>query len=310
MALKLKFLIIPVVMAILLTACGSRLTPAVTVLAPAPVTTDTPALPTPTLTPAPPTPTPEPLALSVNGAGISLAEYNAEVQRLQTSLTATGKTLSPADLQKQVLDEFTSQLLLASAAGKAGYQLDDTTLQKHIDDLAAQAGGSDAMAAWMKDNFFESSSLKIALRRQMAAAWERDQLTAAAPTNADQVHARQMLLLDPDTANFYYQKLKSGADFNTLAFVVDPDTGGDLGWFPQGYLLLPEIEKAAFDLTPGQYSPVIHTTYGYQIIYVIERDGQHPLSTDARRALQQQLLDNWLKEQAAAAKIEILLQQP
>jgi parvulin-like peptidyl-prolyl isomerase len=119
-----------------------------------------------------------------------------------------------------------------------------------------------------------------------------------------------MLLLDVDTANSYYQRLQAGADFTALAFVVDPDTGGDLGWFPQGYLLLPEIEKAAFELKTGQYSPVIHTTYGYQIIYVIERDAQHLLSTDARRALQQALLDNWLKDQTAAAKIQILVQQP
>ncbi len=232
------------------------------------------------------------------------------MQRLQASLSASGKTLQPADLQKQVLDEFTSQLLLAAAAQKGGYTLDDAALQKHIDDLTTQAGGTDAMKAWMKNNFYDSDSLKIALRRQMAAAWERDQITAAAPTTADQVHARQMLLLDPYTANLYYQKLQAGADFTTLAFVVDPDTGGDLGWFPQGYLLLPEIEKAAFDLKPGQYSPVIHTAYGYQIIYVIERDSQHPLSADARQALQQQLLDTWLKEQTTQAKIEILVQQP
>jgi parvulin-like peptidyl-prolyl isomerase len=310
MVSKISFLSTMIILALLMAACGSKPTQSGTSITPQPNATATPALPTPTFTPAPPTPTPEPLALTVNGVGISISEYNAEIQRLQASLKDTGKTLQPADLQKQALDEFTSQLLLATAAEKAGYQLDDTALQKHIDDLTTQAGGADALAAWMKDNFYDSDSLKKALRRQMAAAWERDQLTAGVPTTADQVHARQMLLLDVDTANVYYQKLQSGADFTTLAFTVDPDTGGDLGWFPQGYLLLPEIEKAAFDLKPGQYSQVIKTTYGYQIIYVIERDGQHPLSTDARRALQQQLLDNWLKEQSAQAKIEILVPQP
>jgi peptidyl-prolyl cis-trans isomerase C len=310
---KIKSLAIILTMVVLLTACGPKPTPAVTSVATFPNATgipDTAVPPMPTFTPLPPTPTHEPQAITVNGAGISVAEYNAEIQRLGASLKETGKTLQPVEEQKQVLDEFTSQLLLAAAAQKAGYQLDDAALQKHIDALTTQAGGADPMAAWMKANFYDSDSLKVALRRQMAAAWERDQITNAAPTTADQVHVRQMLLLDADTANTYYSRLQAGADFTTLAFVVDPDTGGDLGWFPQGYLLLPEIEKEAFSLKPGQYSPVIQTTYGYQIIYLIERDSQHPLSTDARRSLQQQLLNNWLKEQTAGAKIDILVPQP
>ena len=304
---RVPSLAILVIAAITFAGCSATLTPTATsFVAPPPSATATPIQPTVTSTPALPTPTPEPLAATVNGEGVSLSEYNAEIQRLQASLKDTGKTLQPADLQKQALDELINETLLAAAAAKAGYKLDDTAFQKHLDDLTAQAGGTQSLADWMKNNYYDSDSLKKALRRSMAATWERDQLTASVPTTADQVHARQMLLLDPDTANLYYKRLQAGTDFATLAYVVDPDTGGDLGWFPQGYLLLPEIEKTAFDLQPGQYSPIIKTAYGYQIIFMIERDSQHPLSTDARRVLQQQLLTSWLKEQYSSSKIEIL----
>jgi parvulin-like peptidyl-prolyl isomerase len=294
--------------AILISACGVNPTAAVTT--PPQGATSTPFQPSATFTPLPPTPTSEPLAATVNGAGISLAEYNAEMERLQASLKETGKTLQPAEQQKQIMDELVNETLLAAAAFKDGYKLDDSDLQKRIDDLTSQAGGADRLAEWMKNNFYTPTSLKIALRRNAAAAWERDQITAKAPTKADQVHLRQMLLLDQATADRYFNQLKAGADFATLAYVVDPDTGGDLGWAPKGYLLVPEIEQAAFGLEVGKYSPIIKTAYGYQIIYLIERDSQHPLSTDARGMIQQQLMDSWLKEQSSQAKIQIFVSQP
>ena len=84
-------------------------------------------------------------------------------------------------------------------------------------------------------------------------------------------------------------------------------SGGDLGWFPQGYLTQPDVETAAFALQPGQYSDVIKSDLGYHIIYVIERDANHPLSVDARRALQEAKLKQWLADQKASATIVITL---
>ncbi len=151
------------------------------------------------------------------------------------------------------------------------------------------------------------NSFRRALRRSIAAAWQRDQVLAKAPTTAEQIHARQILVLNEDLANRLYAQLQAGADFATLALQVDPDSGGELGWFPKGYLLLPEIEQAAFSLQPGKYSPITKTSYGFHIVYVTERDPNRPLSADARLELQRKLLSNWLKERRAQSQVEILV---
>jgi len=266
------------------------------------------ATPTSTPTKEPtPTATPEPLAASVNGEGITLAAYQSELQRFQAVPTGTATPVPDDQAKKQVLDDLIDQTLLEQGAKKDGYTVDDATLQQHIDALVKQLGSEQALTDWEKANFYTDQSFRDALRLQIAAAWERDKIVASVPTTADQVHARQILVSSSSLAYQIYDQLKAGADFATLAYEYDPLTGGDLGWFPKGYLTQSAVEDAAFSLQPGQYSDVLQTDFGYQIIYVIERDANHPLSTDALQVLQHQALQNWLQQQSSTAKIETLV---
>lgn len=75
-----------------------------------------------------------------------------------------------------------------------------------------------------------------------------------------------------EKAELILEKIKSGADFAELAskFSDDPSSrakGGELGFFARGRFI-PEFEKAAFDLKPGQVSDVVKTSVGYDIIKV------------------------------------------
>src|SRR5262245_66495697 len=81
--------------------------------------------PQPTFTPEPPTATPVPMALTVNGEGIPVEDFNAEVQRYLTSQTALGKTIAAADAANAVKEDLTAQLLLAKAARAGGFSLDN-----------------------------------------------------------------------------------------------------------------------------------------------------------------------------------------
>jgi peptidyl-prolyl cis-trans isomerase C len=131
----------------------------------------------------------------------------------------------------------------------------------------------------------------------------RDKIVTAVPKTADQVHVQQILLYNEGDANAVLEQLKVGADFNDLAAQYDPNTRGDLGWFPKGYLLEPKIEEAAFSLQVGQYSDVIQTDAGYSVIKVLEHDPSHQLSPDSYLALQQSALKDWVTRQRAAANI-------
>lgn len=67
-------------------------------------------------------------------------------------------------------------------------------------------------------------------------------------------------------------KIKKGQNFAALAmqFSDDPGSaknGGDLGYFSTGSMV-PEFEKVAFSLKPGEVSPVTRTQFGYHIIKV------------------------------------------
>lgn len=271
------------------------------------------ATPTPSPTPLPPTPTPIPLAATVNGEGITAAEFEAELARFQSAQTALGNNVSLEEATQRVMGDLIDQLLLAQGAHAEGFGVEDAMLQNRIARLSEQAGGADKLAAWEAQHGFTDESFRLAFGRQIAAAWMRDKIIAGVPNTAEQVHVRQILFYNgwevanhnADTAQKVLDQLKSGADFNTLAAQYDPATQGELGWFPRGYLLQPQIEAAAFALQPGQTSGVIQTTLGYHILMLLERDPNRMLSPDARLTLQNQALENWLQEQRAKSTITL-----
>jgi len=55
------------------------------------------------------------------------------------------------------------------------------------------------------------------------------------------------------------------------------DSGGDWGVIEQGHFgeEMAEVEKAAFALEPGQFSDVLHTRFGYHLVYVSAKQAAH-----------------------------------
>jgi peptidyl-prolyl cis-trans isomerase D len=103
----------------------------------------------------------------------------------------------------------------------------------------------------------------------------------------EQVRARHILIKVPDDASEEKKKelrakaeeilkeAKSGADFAELARKYSEDEGskdkgGDLGFFGKGRMV-PEFEKVAFSLNPGEISDIVETQYGFHIIKVEEK---------------------------------------
>jgi peptidyl-prolyl cis-trans isomerase C len=311
-----QFFVVLLVIPVLLLAGGCRANYPPAALSPTGPAAGSPmggkatASPFPVATTVVPTPTatPEPLALRVNGEGVSEAEYQAELRQLQEAQQALGKTQTPELQRQQVLDNLVNTLLLAQGAFENGFKLDDAALQAEVNRLAQQLGGAGALLEWIGQRGYTEASFRAALRRQMAAAWQRDQIAASVPMEAEQIHARQILTIDEGTANKALQQVKiPGTNFTAYAYRYDPQTGGDLGWFPRGYLTQPEVEQAAFALQPGEISPVVKSQVGFHIIQVIAREPSRAISPDARRVLEHKALEDWLKTRRETARVEVLL---
>jgi len=288
-----KFIWISLTLVLGLSACASVSTPE-----PAPTIVAATFTPVP-----PPTSTTEPMALTVNGEGVTVVEFDAEVQRYATAQTALGNQVDPSVASATVADDFIAQLLLAQAARTNGFVLDDAGLQARVDSLISSLGGADALSVWENAHGYSETAFRSALKRAGEAAWMRDKIITSISSTVEQVHVQQILLYNQETAQNFLLQLNGGADFDELALRADPLTRGDLGWVPRGYLLNSQIEEAAFNLDVGQYSDVITTGVGFHIVKVIARDQARPLAPDAYLDLQERTLKRWVEEQKQFADV-------
>ncbi len=281
-----------------LAACNESSGTASSPTAPEQALADTPVQ-TVTETPFQPSPTPEALKALVNAEPISVEAFQAELARY----SAASATQPGPEEEQLVLDSMINQLLLAQAAVEQGFSLDQQALDDRIDALAEDLGSMQALDDWLAANGYTGESFRSDLERSVLAAWMRDQVIAAVPSTADQVHARQILSTTPEEAEQVYAQLQAGTDFARLANQADPLTGGELGWFPRGYLFYPELEDAVFQLQPGEYTGIIQTPVGHHILLVLERDPERELAPDAFLQAQRRALESWLAQRRQQSEI-------
>jgi peptidyl-prolyl cis-trans isomerase D len=97
-------------------------------------------------------------------------------------------------------------------------------------------------------------------------------------------------------------QVKKGADFADLAKKNSQDEasavkGGDLDFFPRGQMV-PEFDKVAFELQPGQISDLVKSQFGYHIIKVTDK---RPATTKSLAEVRTQIEDQLKYEQAQSA---------
>jgi parvulin-like peptidyl-prolyl isomerase len=289
------------VAALSLTSCGRSVEPTLS-LAPS----------SPSAIPTTPTLTPEPLVALVNGEPILMADFQDELLRFEAAQTNSGIDLATlGDYKSQVLQALIDRRLLAQGARAIGAEVDDLSVDSRLEQLASELGGSEEMGTWLAVNSYTLESFKADLAEEMLAAMMIEHIVSQVNDSTEQVHARHILVATRDLAESLRDQLIDGADFAEIARMYSIDTssrpaGGDLGWFPIGYLLVPEVEAVAFNLQPGELSEVIESDLGFHIVQTIER-GEQPLTPDALRQLREEAVMDWLVAQREMAEVQILI---
>ncbi len=281
--------------------------------APSPAPTLVPTV-TPTATP------PAPLAAQVNGQYIFLAEYERRLAQYERALLDQGIDLNTdegqehlAQARHDVLEGLIDSALIEQGAMAMGISLSDEELESQVEADIAAGGGQAAFDEWLQATDQTREDYKEMLRQSLLAQRALDTVTVDVGSEAEQVHARHIMVGSEEEAQQILTMLQEGADFVALARdrsldLATKDNGGDLGWFPRG-LVAKELENAAFALQPGQVSGAVHLGEGYHVIQVVERESARPLSPEMQLDLQLAAFEGWLAEVRASAVIERFVEE-
>lgn len=162
----------------------------------------------------------------------------------------------------------------------------------------------------MREAFFDKSIMST-VTDEDAKKYYDEQVKQLKPE--EEVQARHILVDGEDKAKDLAQKIKGGADFAQLAKENSKDPGskedgGMLGYFGRNQMV-PEFEKAAFDLKKGEVSAPVKTQFGWHIIKVEDkREKQPPPFEQIKDRIKGSLVHRKAQEVAGAlrakAKIE------
>ena len=148
---------------------------------------------------------------------------------------------------------------------------------------------------------------RIVLHQEMSREITRDVLLERYKKMVEQlkrkeeIHARHILLKSEEEAKAAIEELGKGANFSALAMKKSTGPsgpkGGDLGFFGKGQMV-PEFEKAAFEIENGKYSlEPVKTNFGYHVIMV---EGRRKAKVPSYESVVDKLRDEISQERGAS----------
>ncbi len=226
---------------------------------------------------------PYPAAI-VDGRVIRFSEYQDNLAALQKFYETERKRAVPGsvfpsetELKERVLDRLIKDRLALALAERYGIVVtsesvrsayEETILDQSSLESASGKAKAEARAAETLEDLYglRPSQFKnrvlhpFLIRQKLEHAIRND-----AELSAEKYKKAEAALAE----------LKAGKDFKevALAYSEDPNaagTGGERGLIGRG-LLPPEVEAAAFALSPGETSPLVTSALGYHVLRVTER---------------------------------------
>lgn len=275
----------------------------------------------------------------VNGQYILKADFDKNFDMLKKTYEASfgsdimsksagnGKTIEET-LKEKILEKLIIEEIILQNAEKSKVKVTDEDVTKEIDNYKNLVGGDEGFQEFLEKNNMTEDFFKKGMKREMIMEgfkenfiktlnFSDEDIEKQFNENKDSyisVRASHILVEKESEAKDILNKLKNGEDFAELAKQnsIDPGTaqnGGDLGYFSKGEMV-PEFEKAAFELNPGEISDVIKSDYGYHIIKVMDKqDTLQQLKDQVVQQLQNKKYDEKLNKLHDDSKIEILMSE-
>jgi foldase protein PrsA len=278
------------------------------------------------------------VAAIVNGETIYADELDSEVQAVarqyNISLEGADGAKQKAEISKILLDQLIDQRLIMQEARRQNAVATDAQIQQQIDEIKKNFPTEAEFQSALSQRGLTLTSLRDRIRTTVTVQNIVSKLPVPAPSDADiekyfrehraefdqaeQVRIRHILVESEAEARLVLARLDRGDKFEDLAkqYSKDPgskDSGGDLGFQSRG-ALVPEFEKVAFSLKPGQRSGPVKTQFGFHIIQVLEIKPAKAaaLTAEIREQIRNKLLGSarekafaeWLKQLKAKAAIK------
>jgi parvulin-like peptidyl-prolyl isomerase len=216
----------------------------------------------------------------------------------------TSYSSNPAQAPDMLVNEIAQEDLMRQGAPEKGVDLSESAIDAEIrsqENVPASADRNAFAAAYRQavhDSGLSTDGYRDVIAADIAKNAIQPMFQQQAPTTADQVRFRVIVLATEDDAKAALQRLQNGEDFATVASEVSLDTGskdngGEVDWTVRG-LLDPALDQVLFSLDIGQISDVIAGQSAYYIVQVEERQEQRE-TTDAQKGLLgQQAYQQWL----------------
>lgn len=274
-------------------------------------------------------------AAIVNGDLITLQDVDA---RAAPDLARVGANAEArANIRVGALDVLIGERLLEAeiktlqlevTSDELDHAVEEVRKQNNLDEAhfaEALTGQGLTMAAYkeqLKKQLARMKLLQIRVKSRVKVsdedlknAYAREVATAPITVKARHIFVAVPATASPEQVKVAEQKaeralseLKAGKDFAVVARdLSDGPTaklGGDLGWIKRGDML-PEIEKAAFALEPGQVSGLIRARGGFHLVKVDDKKREAPPDFEAAKA---ELSDRLTREQLDKESDKYLVQ--
>ena len=222
-----------------------------------------------------------------SGKRLTTGRVLKEMERLPAPSRAY---LASPDRKRQFIDNLILNDLLFAEGEKQGYDKDDE-IDRQVNDLRRRLVVQRVVRDFQK---------APEVTDEQAKQYYDDNPNLYSTT---QIRASHILVKDENEAKAIDEQLKADpSKFADVAKEKSTDKtsgakGGDLGMFGQGRMV-PEFERAAFNLKVNEVSDVVKTQYGYHIIIVTERkEGERRPFDQVKEQIKATLRNKAIQEQ-------------